>query len=86
MTAIEYFLYLSPMKSPLLSLLASLVLTASAVAQSVTITPSATTYSSAGGQITVSVAFGFATPTSLPKAIAFEVTAPAGWSYGSGYV
>ena len=56
----------------------------SALAQSVTVSPSATTYSSAGGQITVSVNFNFATPTSLPSAMAFEITVPAGWSYTGG--
>ncbi|MFM8336025.1 MAG: putative Ig domain-containing protein, partial [Opitutaceae bacterium] len=57
----------------------------SALAQSVTVTSSATTYGSVAGQITLTVNFNFATPTSAPTAMAFEITAPAGWSYGGGY-
>jgi len=73
------------MKSLFAPFLFATLAAGSALAQSVTVTPSATTYSSAGGQITVSVAFSFATPTSVPSAMAFQITAPAGWSYAGGY-
>ena len=56
-----------------------------ASAQSVKVTTWPSTYTAAEGQITVAVEFNFATPTSLPSAMAFEITAPAGWSYGGGY-
>lgn len=47
--------------------------------QTVTVTPSATTYASAGGTITFTVTFQFPQPLS---SLGMQITAPSGWSFG----
>jgi len=70
----------------LFRLLSALVLGGSALSAlaaapgTLTVTPSATTYSAAGGDLTLTVHLTYATPIS---ALDFSITTPPGWKYVS---